>query len=247
VSPLAIHEPEEAASIDEARRPHRFEGEDWTNRSLPPRAAASRVSDEQLDRFRRKLTAAEKPEFDSWLEETQSGLSDNTRIDNRRSAEFKKLNVAINRGAVENPEATSETAQAPKAVSGNKIELAKLRGENPAQNISVRKIPTTPRGSGIPNQIQALSDEARKNLGLPEGKLTVEQGTRSEDEILRLIHNKLRVPGIRGKIAHLQQAGLAHKMILEIINLPKAEGGEAADLSLSQLRDIIRGLQRNFK
>jgi hypothetical protein len=174
-------------------------------------------------------------------------LSDNTRIDNRRSPEFKKLNVAINRGAVENPEATSETAQAPKAVSGNKIELAKLRGENPAQNISVRKIPTRPRGSGIPNQIQALAGEARKNLGLPAGKLTVEQGTRSEDEILRLIHDKLRIPGIRGKIAHLQQAGLSHKMILEIINLPKAECGASADLSLSQLRDIIRGLQRNFK
>jgi hypothetical protein len=135
----------------------------------------------------------------------------------------------------------------PKAESVNKIELAKLSGENPAQNISVRKIPAAARGSGIPRQIQALSDEARKNLGLPEGKLTIDQGIRSEDEVLRLIRHKLRIPGIRGRIAHLLHAELAHKMILEIVNLTKAEGGEAADLSLSQLRDIIRGLQPNFK
>ena len=46
VSPQAIDKPQEAARVD-AEGPNRFDGEDWTNRNLPLKADASRVTDEQ--------------------------------------------------------------------------------------------------------------------------------------------------------------------------------------------------------
>jgi hypothetical protein len=178
-------------------------------------ANATPVAEEQLDRYRRTLTAEEQRAFDEYLNGNQAEIK-------AADAEKRQLNLLAAVRAALHPKGESGTG----LTGGGKQQKLAPVGSH---------IRYDSDGWHVESKVPDLPELARqKKVSLtrsPGGMLKrpkIDRGT------------PLNLGGLKGRIAELWQGGLSTKYIVWIMN----EENPGMDFTLSEIGDMVRGIRK---